>query len=176
MKSKYGDRQTVGTIYREAQNNDMRKITVGEVNKELLGGLVDDINEAAASNPFNDEPFYINVVEERDLQMKNAIKRRIFKTIYRPYPEDNTLVFYVEPKLNRICFCWDLPHHSEMWNIIHNEFLYDPEYIAMIKDWQMNELHNFGFEKTPDGEHWIPNPNWVDKTHEEKKNKVTLII
>lgn len=176
MQSSYADRPTVGTIYREAQKNDMRKVTVGEVNKEMLQGLVDDINNAVESNPFDGDPFFINVVEERDLQMPNTFKRRIFKTKYRPYPEDNTLVFYIEPENNRVCFCWDLPHHSEMWNIIFNEHLYDAEYIQRIKEWQVNNLENFGFEKTPDGENWLPKLHWKDKTHQEKKPKISLII
>jgi len=175
MKSEYGDRDTVGTTYIKAQNNSVAGLLIGDVNSEMISGLIDDVNDAIQSNPFEGRPFYVNVVEERDLQMKNAIKRRIFTTVYRPYPEDNTLVFYVEPRSNKVCCCWDLPHHSEMWNILANSYLYDSEYIRRIKEWQNNDLTNFGFEKTPDGEHWIPNPNYKDRPHDANKPRISLI-
>lgn len=147
MKSQYGDRDTVGTQYLKAQQNHTEGLLVGDVGDSMLGGLVDDINETIASDPFEGRPFYINVVEERDLQMKNTFKRRLFKSHYRPYPEDNTLVFYAVPKNPSIHYCWDLPHHSELPNILINSFLYDHEYIQMIKQWLNNDLVNFGFIK-----------------------------
>lgn len=175
MKSQYGERDTVGTTYLEAQKNSVEGLELGDLGQEFVKGLIEDINDAAQTNPFEGRPFYINMVEERDLQMKNAIKRRIFKSIYRPYPEDNTLVFHVEPDTNKICCCWDLPHHSEMFNILSNWTQYDHNYIQRIREWQNNDLTNFGFEKTPDGEHWIPNLNFKDKALDKKK-KVSLII
>ena len=163
MKSQYGDRDTVGTIYTDAQKYNAAGLVIGDIGSELLDSLIDDLNDCIKSDPFEGRPFFITVVEERDLQMKNAIKRRLFTSIYRPHPEDNTLVFYVEPKSNKVCYCWDLPHHSEMWNILANWMQYDGNYIQMIREWQNNDLINFGFQKTPDGEHWIPNPHFEDK-------------
>lgn len=147
MKSQYGDRDTVGTTYLQAQNNSVSGLSTMEMSAEMAQGLTEDINETIQSNPFHGEPFYINVVEERDLQMKNAFKRRIFKTKYLPYPEDNTLVFFVEPKKNRVSFCWDIPHHSEFFNILSNFMLYDKNYIDMIRDWRSNDLSKFGYIK-----------------------------
>ncbi len=176
MKSQYGNRDTVGTTYLEAQKNSVKGLVVQDIGTEMTKGLVDDLNDAIQSNPFEGRPFFLNVVEERDLQMKNAIKRRIFTTIYRPYPEDNTLVFYVNPKENKVCCCWDIPHHSEMWNILSNFSQYDGKYIQMIHEWQMNDLTNFGFEKTMDGEYWIPNPNFKDRPHDaDRSNKIILM-
>ena len=175
MKSEYGDRDTVGTTYLEAQNNSCDGLVVQDIGTEMSYSLVEDLNEAIQSNPFEGRPFYINVVEERDLQMKNAFKRRIFTSVYRPYPEDNTLVFYVHPKENKVCYCWDVPHHSEMFNILSNWMEYDFTYIQRIREWQNNDLTNFGFEKTPDGEHWIPNPNFIDKPQDADKPRISLV-
>lgn len=147
MKSQYADRDTVGSIYQQAQKNSTQGLLLQDVGSELAQSLVDDLNESIASNPFEGKDFYINVVEERDLQMKNAIKRRLFVSLYRPYPEDNTLVFHVEPNTNRVSFCWDIPHHSELPNILINEHLYDKEYVQRIKQWLNNDLTNFGFVK-----------------------------
>lgn len=147
MKSLYGDRETHGTTYLEAQKNSVEGLTIGDIGREMVGGLVDDLNDAFAANPFEGRPFYVNVVEERDLQMKNALKRRPHMTLYRPYPEDNTLVFHVEPRAERVTYCWDLPHHSEFYNILSNEGLYDAEYVRNIRDWASGDLTNFGFIK-----------------------------
>lgn len=175
MKSEYRNGETVGTTYLKSQKNDARGLTIGDINSEMVTSLIDDLNDCIASDPYKGRPFFISVVEERDLQMKNAIKRRMFTTLYRPYPEDNTLVFYVEPKNNVVCFCWDLPHHSEMWNILSNSSFYDHDYIQRIKEWQRNDLANFGFEKTPDGEHWIPNERHKDKPLSSRGPTFSLI-
>tara|TARA_R110002126_G_scaffold4874_3_gene25131 strand:+ start:152 stop:685 length:534 start_codon:yes stop_codon:yes gene_type:complete len=175
MKSKYDDRDTVGGIYLKAQTDSCEGLVVQDIGTEMAQSLVDDLNDTIASDPFEGRPFFVSVVEERDLQMKNAIKRRMFKTVYRPYPEDNTLVFYVDPKTGKVCFCWDVPHHSEMFNVLSNFTQYDHKYIRMIREWQNNNLTNFGFEKTMDGEHWIPNPNFIDRPHDEVESKVSLI-
>ncbi len=147
MKSQIEDRDTVGTTYLKAQKNSVSGLTVQDIGDELAKSLVEDLNDTIESNPFCGKSFFINVVEERDLQMPNAIKRRMFKTRYRPFPEDNTLVFYVEPKSSRFFYCWDLPHHSEFSNILSNYFTYDWEYIRRIFDWSVNDLSNFGFIK-----------------------------
>jgi hypothetical protein len=151
MKSNYGNRDTVGTTYLNAQKDSSDGYLLQDFTSEMVHGLVDDINETIRSDPFKGNSFYISVVEERDLQMKNAIKRRLFVTQYQPYPEDNTLVFFVDVKLNEVSFCWDLPHHSELPNILSNEYLYDHGYVARIKEWLKNDLSNFGFVKVSMG-------------------------
>ena len=147
MKSQYDDRDTVGTTYLKAQKNSTDGLVLKDIGTEMTSSLVKDLNEAITSNPFEGRPFYINIVEERDLQMKNALKRRLFKSLYRPYPEDNTLVFFVDPRKNIVNFCWDLPHHSELYNILYNAALYDHKYIRMIKDWMNHDLTSFGYVK-----------------------------
>ncbi len=147
MKSKYDDRDTVGSTYIKAQKNSVGGLSLGDINTEMVKGLIEDLDEAVAKDPFEGKSFYINVVEERDLQMPNAIKRRLFESQYRPYPEDNTLVFLVEPKTSKISYCWDLPHWTEIPNILHNELLYDREYVQRINNWLKNDLSGFGFIK-----------------------------
>ncbi len=147
MKSQYGDRETVGTTYVKSQNKSAEGLEVGDFGPDMVGGLVEDLNDTFQSNPFEGRSFYVNVVEERDLQMKNALKRVPHKTLYRPYPEDNTLVFHVDLKSNRVFYCWDLPHHSEYFNILRGETLYDPEYVKNIRDFASGNLVNFGFMK-----------------------------
>tara|TARA_R110002126_G_scaffold51939_1_gene141829 strand:+ start:2898 stop:3542 length:645 start_codon:yes stop_codon:yes gene_type:complete len=147
MKSQFRDNGTVGTIYQEAQKNNTSGLVVQDIGTELANSLVTDLNKTIESNPFSGKPFYINIVEERDLQMKNAIKRRLFVSQYRPYPEDNTLVFHVEPSSCKVSYCWDIPHHSEFYNIISNFLSYDNEYISMLRQWMDNDLSNFGFIK-----------------------------
>ena len=153
--SKDTEKLTVGTQYLNAQKNSVSGLTIGDIGSDMVSGLIDDINESIESDPFEGRSFFINVVEERDLQMPNAIKRRLFVTKYRPYPEDNTLVFYVNPRENKVCFCWDLPHHSEFPNIISNEFLYDQAYISTLKDWLKDDLRNFGFVKVSMNSHQV---------------------
>ena len=147
MKSHYQNRNTVGSIYLDAQKNSSQGLILGDVGSEMVSGLIDDLNETIQSDPFDGREFYINVVEERDLQMKNAIKRRLFVSIYRPYPEDNTLVFKADPKSNRIFYCWDVPHHSELPNILSREDQFPHDYIRGIKQWMGGDLTSFGFLK-----------------------------
>ena len=116
MKSEFDDRDTVGTTYVKSQVSIKEKVTVGDLNTEMLTGLMEDINDAAQSNPFEGRPFYINVAEKRDLQMKNAFRRKIIKTLYRPFPEFSTYVLKMTPKKQEICCCGDLPNHSDMIN------------------------------------------------------------
>jgi len=148
-------RKTVGSQYLEAQKTDTSCLTIGEIGNEMVKSLIDDINSSVESNPFDGEPFYINVVEERDLMMKNAIKRRLFVSKYRPYPEDNTLVFHVKPRSNEVRYCWDLPHHSELPNILANELSYPYAYTKRIREWMDNDLANFGFIKVSMNSHQI---------------------
>lgn len=147
MKSQYGDRDTVGTTYNKIQGNVDKTLVTGDVSREMLPGLVDDINEALQSNPFEGRPFYVNVAEKRDAQMPNAFRRKIIKSPYRPFPEYSTTVFHMAPKTQTVRYCWDLPHHTEMYNILDNRFQYPLDYIQSILQWQRNQLDDFGFLK-----------------------------
>jgi hypothetical protein len=167
MKSLYADRDTVGTIYQNAQFSGEKQVITGDMNYELRKSLVDDLNETIiiATKEFESIPFYITVHEKKDLQMKSAILRRMIKTKYRPYPEDDTLVFYINPVHNEVYFCWCLPHWSEMDNILANHNLYeytesDRQYVARIRDWKNMRLEYFGFCKNAEG-NWMANPNYL---------------
>ncbi len=138
-------RLTVGAQYLAIQKQGADPILNGDLTNELVKSLVDDLNDTITSNPFNDRPFYILVHETKDLQMKRAIKRRILKQLYRPYPEDDTLVYFVDPKNCVTKFCWCLPHSTEMDNILKNREKYHPDYIKDILAWKLNYLEWFGF-------------------------------
>lgn len=158
-------RKTVGAIYRDAQiNNKEQFVTNGDLTAELQSSLVEDLNETIhdGTKEFEGKPFYITVHESKDLQMPRCIRRRMLKTKYRPWPEDDTLVFYVNPQLNDVRFCWCLPHWSEMDNMIMNENLFEHAMLEEIRAWKRFDLHHFGFMKDPMG-NWIPNPNYQDK-------------
>src|SRR5271165_2305003 len=134
-------RKTVGAIYNEAQTSSHdNSVQNGDLTRELQKSLVDDINETIKSNPYQGKSFYITVHEKKDLQMPRAILRRMITTKYRPYPEDDTIVFYVDPLLEKVEFCWCLPHWSEMDNMLANEWMFDKEMIADIKAWKKIDL------------------------------------
>ena len=100
-------RKKVGQIYNDlAKSNTDTHVECGDLARELTKSLVEDLNDTIASNPFDGKPFYITVYEKKDLQMKRAILRRLYVSKYRPYPEDDTVVFYVEPRTNNVKFCW----------------------------------------------------------------------
>ena len=154
-------RENVGKIYSDAQKTKER-VEVGDMKREMMKSLVDDLNECLKSNPFQDRPFYCNVYEKKDLQMKNAILRRLYVTVYRPWPEDDTMVFWMNPKSSEVRFCWCLPHWAEMDNILNNAMLYDNELVSKIVSWKYMNYAPFGFVKDALG-NWISNPNWIDK-------------
>lgn len=159
-QSKYDpSRQTVGAIYRDAQFNGEKQIITGDMNYELRKSLVEDLNDTIeqGTKDFEERPFYITVHEKRDLQMKNAFIRRMIKTIYRPYPEDDTLVFKVIPKFNEVYFCWELPHRSNMLNMLACPELYDAEQLNKYRLWENMCLEYYGFMKDEEG-NWIENP------------------
>ncbi len=147
MKSQYGNRDTVGTTYIKAQCSCDPVLSVGDINSQMMPDFVDDLNEALQSNPFSGSPFYVNVAEKRDAQMPNAFRRKIIRSLYRPFPEFSTTVFHMRPKQQKVSYCWDLPHHTEMINVFWNPQLYDKKYVKMIMDWRDNELGSFGFSK-----------------------------
>lgn len=167
-------RKTVGAIYRDAQlANKEQSVTNGDLTNELMSSLVVDLNDTIASNPHEGKPFFITVHEKKDLQMPNMILRRILTSVYRPYPEDDTIVFYVNTKSSQVLFCWCLPHWSEMDNMLANDTLFDPNLIEEIRAWKRLDLHHFGFRKNEIGD-WEANPVWVDKPLEEMNPRVRI--
>lgn len=164
MSSLYDpSRNTVGKIYRDAQiNNHEDYIEVGDMARELTTSLIDDINEAIKSFDKKGKPYYLMVHEKKDLQMKTAILRRILYFGYRPWPEDDTTVFWKDPKTQELRFCWSLPHHAEMFSILSAPEQFDKKWINQIKCWQKYDLTPFGFYEHPK-EGWIPSPKWKDE-------------
>lgn len=175
-KSQYGDRPTVGAIYRNAQiHGEKTPITVGDMTNELMSSLVCDLNDTIQSKPFGGEcDYYITVHEKKDLQMPKAILRRMITTKYRPYPEDDTLVFKVS-RNGDIRFCWCLPHWSEMDNMLANSNLFDFEMVEEIRAWKNLNLQHFGFKKDEMG-HWIANEFYQDKKLSEYYKKPLKIL
>jgi hypothetical protein len=170
-------RKTIGAIYNDAAANNTDKfITNGDLTNEIQSSLVEDINETIASKPFGERSYYIGIYEKKDLQMPRAIQRKVQCTLYRPYPEDDSLVFFVDMAVNEVLFCWCLPHWSEMDNILENHYLYEKEYVSQITDWKRNQLENFGFVKVGLGEEWAANPNFRDKKMKPKVRKPTLLV
>ncbi len=166
VKSNYADRETVGTIALKAAKSGER-VEVGDMARELMPQLVDDLNKAIESNPFQDRPFYIIIHEKKDLLLKNMFLRRVLKQEFRPYPEPNTIVFWTDPKTQETLFCWSLPHTSEMLNILHNASKYDKEFIKDIVCYNYERMEHFGFykqgmteDKTPI---YYPKPGFKDR-------------
>lgn len=176
-QSKYDpSRKTVGAIYREAQlYGDHSKIEAGDMTREVMSSLVDDLNDTIKSNPYDGKSFYITVHEKKDLQMKNALLRRMLTSLYRPYPEDDTVVFYVDNLINQVYFCWCLPHWSDMDNMLSNSNLFDKQMISRIKAWKNVDLYHFGFTKDSEG-NWMPNPHYKDEIMKPKLIETPKIL
>lgn len=156
-------RDTVGKIYRDAQlNSDGTPVLVGDMSNELTKSLIVDINEAILAYDKKEKPYYLVIHEKKDLQMKTAIARRMIYFGYRPWPEDDTVVFWKDPKTQDLRFCWCLPHWSEMDNILNNAEDYEKDYIKQIKAWKDYNLVPFGFYRHPELK-WVPNPKWKDQ-------------
>ncbi len=174
-QSKYDPtRKTVGAIYRDAQlNNREESVINGDLTKELTTSLITDLNDCITSNPFEGRDFYITIHEKKDLQMNKAILRRLIRTEYRPWPEDDTVVFWTSPSKNLTKFCWCLPHHTEMPNVLANPDFFEPEYFKQVRAWHLFELEQFGFMKDPMG-NWIANPKFEDKPLVENKVKILI--
>jgi hypothetical protein len=94
--------------------------------------------------------------------MKNAFRRRLIKTLFLPYPEDDTIVFFVDLPNSEVRFCWCLPHWSEMDNVLNNPSQYEKEYVYHIHCWKSVNLLPFGFYKVEEDK-WLPNPNFKFK-------------
>jgi hypothetical protein len=166
-KSHYDpSRDTIGKIYRDLHlKSPGPLIEVGDMSNAMIPDLITDINEAiaAGTKEFDGRPFYVMIHEKKDLQMKDALLRRIFKQLWRPYPEDDTTVFYHVPKDFETYFCWSLPHWTEMFNIIEcGDAIFEHRLVEECKAWRRNDLEFFGFMKDDLGEKWMPNPHFKD--------------
>jgi hypothetical protein len=172
-------RETVGKIYRDAQINGEQGVIIGDVNHEIKKDLVKDINEAieAGEKEMNGKPFYLAVYEKYDLMLKRGLVRIPKITDYRPYPEQDSMVFHVYPG-GTVYFCWELPHRTQMMNILMNPEIYDPERVSMLKRWENLQLEYYGFKKDEEG-NWIENELFrgdylLGSPQVEKKPKILL--
>lgn len=161
MKSKIDpSRDTVGKIYRDAQMHGERGVIIGDVNNEIKKDLVEDINEAIeqGEKQMGGKTFYLAIYEKYDLMLKKGLVRIRKITKYRPYPEQDTMVF-------KICggdvyFCWELPHRSQILNIMMNYTLYDKSYVEKLRRWENLELEHYGFKKDDMG-NWVENERYT---------------
>ena len=164
-------RPPVGKLYRDLQiHTKPDPIINGDMTNEIMKGLVEDLQETIdiGTKQFHGEEFYIVVHEKKDLIMKSAILRRMIKMTRRPYPEDDTLVFRVIPRVSGLFFCWCLPHWSEMKNMLMNKDKFRKDLIAGIKAWLNEDMRFFGFRKNSDGK-WESNPDHKDRPLKQKK-------
>ena len=172
-------RKTVGQIYRDAQMFGEKQLIVGDMNYEMKKSLADDLNESiiTGTKDFEGRPFYIRVYEKWDLQMKKALIRRMYKMVYRPYPEADSLVFKVIPYTNEVYFCWELPSRGEMINELNNPDLYPAERLMKYRKWENMQLDIFGFAKDDLG-NWRENPLFRGDTkisqHTDRETTVSL--
>lgn len=150
-------RQTAGAIYRDAQINGERGAIIGDVNHEIQKDLVKDINEAIeeGEKKMGGKPFYLAIYEKYDLMLKKGLIRIRKITKYRPYPEQDSMVFHIFPG-GTVYFCWELPHRSQMLNVLMSAPLFDPSYVEMIRRWENMQLEHFGFKKDEIG-NWVEN-------------------
>jgi len=154
-KSIYGDRETIGSIALKAQSN-LQSIEVGDMSREFMPQLVDDLNESLQSNPFDDRPFYIIIHEKKDLMLQNVVLRRMIRQERRPYPEPNTSVFWTNPKTHEVRFCWSIPHWTTFDQYLTNAKQYDKEQIKDIVAFKLDRMDHFGFKKVGMTEDDIP--------------------
>lgn len=150
-------RNTVGSIYRDAQIHGEKGVIIGDMNHEIKKGLVEDINEAIVigEKEMEGKPFYLALYEKYDLILKKGLVRIRKITPYRPYPEQDSMVFHVFPG-NNVYFCWELPHRSQMINILNSADLFDSAYVDVIRRWDNVQLEYFGFKKDEMG-NWVEN-------------------
>lgn len=150
-------RKTAGAIYRDAQMNGERGVVIGDVNHEITKDLVKDINEAIeqGTKEMEGKAFYLAIYEKYDLMLKRGLVRIRKITKYRPYPEQDMMCFHVYPN-GDVYFCWELPHRSQMMNILMSPDLFDQSRVEMIKRWENLQLEYFGFTKDEEG-NWVEN-------------------
>jgi hypothetical protein len=172
-------RETAGKIYRDAQINGETGVVIGDVNHEITKDLVKDINEAIeeGTKAMDRKPFYLAIYEKYDLMLKRGLVRIRKITKYRPYPEQDMMCFHVYPD-GDVYFCWELPHRSQMMNILMSQDLFDPARVEMIKRWENLQLEHFGFKKDENGE-WVENKAYQgDKLlgAPENINKIKILL
>ena len=89
------------------------------------------------------------------------------------------MCFHVYPGGGEVYFCWELPHRTQMMNILMSPGLFDPERVQMLKRWENLQLEYFGFKKNEDG-FWIENEMFRGDTlmtaSKPEDKKVKLII
>ena len=184
-KSKYGDRKTLGAEYIDMlKNRPTDKIEVGDMRNELMSSLIEDLNEELYGLPkdknysqYEDRPYYVRFLEKRDYIMPDVFRRTLYRSIYRPYPEPDSLVFWRSADRSTIKFCWQLPEHYQMQNMLAAADLFPDrkEEIRLIKHWENMDLHHFGFIKNEMG-NWMANPHWKGDTELKSSFTPTLII
>mgnify|MGYP001565764803 CR=1 FL=1 len=173
-KSAYGDRDTVGTIALDAALHGERGVCAGDMGHELMPGLVEDLNNVIASDPYNGNEFYITIHETKDAQIPNLIRRRMVTSLYRPFPEVNTSVWRTNPKAQKTWFCWSLPHWSIFEQCLVNPEHYGEEQIADIKAFKTEQNEHFGFAKV--GKGWLPKEGFQDRDLDGYKPKKENLI
>jgi len=162
-------RDTIGKIYTDmVQNGPKDRVEVGDMKNELMSSLVEDLNEELNDlaqdkdfELFDGKPYYLRVYEKRDYIMQDVFRRNLYRTLYRPYPEPDSLVFWRSADRNTIKFCWSLPERYAMRNMLESPDLFwdRTEELRMIQAWENFELEAFGFIKNEIGE-WIENDRW----------------
>ena len=150
------------------------RICAGDMSHEFMKGLVEDLNDAIASKPFDVKPFYIVIHEKKDLLLTNMMLRRVLKQLYRPYPEPSTTVFWHDPQSNETTFCWSLPHTSTFVQYLNNASKYHKDQIKDILAYNKERLDHFGFTKVGKNEDgtdiYFPTPNFKDRPLYKKRN------
>lgn len=171
-------RKTVGSISNEIRNADTKSVLIGDINREMLAGFIDDINAALEDGrkQFPDQNFYVLVTEKWEYQMKNALIRKMAIFQKRPYPEANTTCFKYDHLSKDVKHCWDLPMRQEMWNVKQASAIFEPQLVADIEAWERNEMEHFGLMKDSLGQHWVENPYFKDREMGEQKLKFKLHI
>ena len=169
-------RKTVGAICNDIRQTDTKSMLIGDVNHEMLKGLVDDINLALNDGrmAFPNENFFVLVTEKWDIQMGNALVRKVAVFKRRPYPEANTTCFKYDAQKKEVRYCWDLPIRHEMWNVKAASAIFDPQVVADIKAWENNEMEHFGLMKVGIGDLWTENPHFQDRPMLEKGPQVKI--
>lgn len=180
-------RETLGKIYTDmVQNGPKDRVEVGDMRNELMSSLVEDLNEelnGLSQDPnfsqFENKPYYVRVYEKRDYIMQDVFRRNLYRTLYRPYPEPDSLVFWRSADRNFIKLCWSLPERFVMRNMLESPQLFwdRAEELRMIQAWENFELQHFGFIKDELG-NWIENERWKGDTELKSSphGSVNLII
>jgi MoaA/NifB/PqqE/SkfB family radical SAM enzyme len=88
------------------------------------------------------------------------------------------MAFHIYPG-GDVYFCWELPHRTQMMNILMNPDLFDPERIQQLKRWENLQLEYFGFKKDENG-NWVENELYrgdqLMTSSQKEKNAVKLVL